>query len=284
MVARTPRAVVSAGTETLARVPYPGAAQPGGARFRHLPGPLPHAALPACHRRRGGGARTPDAPRKRHVARSGEAGRGAVRLPVRPAVHPAPPRGSIAAPVVSDIRYGGRPIYFSDVIVPRDSPAGSWDDLRGASWAYNEAGSHSGYLVTLHRLAEMAEPATYFSRWDATGFHERSIDMVASGAVGASAIDSHVLEIALRRRPENRDRVRVVDELGPSTIQPLVATGAASDSLKSDVRQIVIALGDRPEHRERLQQSLVDGFVAVDNESYADIRRMLAAAEAAHLC
>ena len=191
---------------------------------------------------------------------------------------------AIAAPVVSDIRYGGRPIYFSDVIVPRDSPAGSWDDLRGASWAYNEAGSHSGYLVTLHRLAEMAEPATYFSRWDATGFHERSIDMVASGAVGASAIDSHVLEIALRRRPENRDRVRVVDELGPSTIQPLVATGAASDSLKSDVRQIVIALGDRPEHRERLQQSLVDGFVAVDNESYADIRRMLAAAEAAHLC
>jgi len=67
---------------------------------------------------------------------------------------------AIAAPVVSDIRYGGLPIYFSDVIVPSDSPAGSWGALRGASWAYNEADSHSGYLVTLHRLAEMAEPAT----------------------------------------------------------------------------------------------------------------------------
>ncbi len=55
---------------------------------------------------------------------------------------------AIAAPVVSEVRYGGRPIYFSDVIVPRDSPAKAWGDLRGASWAYNEPDSHSGYLVT----------------------------------------------------------------------------------------------------------------------------------------
>ncbi|TMC98384.1 MAG: hypothetical protein E6I58_06110 [Chloroflexi bacterium] len=191
---------------------------------------------------------------------------------------------AIAAPVVSEVRYGGRPIYFSDVIVPRDSPAKAWGDLRGASWAYNEPDSHSGYLVTLSRLAETAERATYFSRWDPTGFHERSIEMVARGEVGASAIDSHVLELALRNRPANRDRIRVIDVLGPSTIQPLVATRAVSESLKRDVAEIVVALGDRPEHRERLQRSLVDGFVTVDDGSYADIRRMLAAAEAARLC
>jgi hypothetical protein len=72
--------------------------------------------------------------------------------------------------------------------------------------------------------------------------------------------------------------------LGPSTIQPLVATRVASESLKREVAEIVVALGDRPEHRERLQRSLVDRFVTVDDRSYADIRRMLAAAEAADLC
>jgi phosphonate transport system substrate-binding protein len=152
------------------------------------------------------------------------------------------------------------------------------------SWAYNEPDSHSGFLVTLNRLAETAEPATYFSRWDPTGFHERSIDMVARGEVGASAIDSHVLEVALQKHPENRDRIRVVDVMGPSTIQPLVATSTVSEALKREVQEIVIALGDRPEHREQLQSSLVAGFVTIDDESYADIRRMLAAAEAAHLC
>jgi len=191
---------------------------------------------------------------------------------------------AIAAPVVSEARYGGRPIYFSDVIVPRDSPARSWGDLRGASWAYNEPDSHSGYLVTLNRLAETAEPVSYFSRWDPTGFHERSIEMVAGGEVGASAVDSHVLELALRNRPENRDRIRVVDVLGPSTVQPVVATGAVSESLKRDVQQIIVDLNQRTEHREQLNQALIDRFVPIDDDSYADIRRMLAAAEAAHLC
>jgi ABC-type phosphate/phosphonate transport system substrate-binding protein len=108
--------------------------------------------------------------------------------------------------------------------------------------------------------------------------------MVARGEVGASAIDSHVLELVLRNRPENRDRIRVIDVLGPSTIQPLAATGAVSESLKRDVQQIMVDLNQRTEHREPLNQALIDRFVPIDDESYADIRRMLAAAEAAHLC
>jgi phosphonate transport system substrate-binding protein len=190
---------------------------------------------------------------------------------------------AIAAPVVSEERYEGRPIYFSDVIVPRDSRATAWGDLRGGTWAYNGSDSHSGYLVTMHRLAELAEPATYFGRWDRTGFHERSIEMVARGEVGASAIDSHVLEVALRSRPENRDRVRVIDVLGPSTIQPLVATAAASKEVKEAVRRAVIGLGRRDRDRLQLRDSLVDRFVEVVDESYADIRHMLATAEDAHL-
>jgi phosphonate transport system substrate-binding protein len=54
----------------------------------------------------------------------------------RRGIRPAIP---VAAPVLRGGRYGGRPIYFSDVIVPRESPARSFDDLRGRSWAYNEA-------------------------------------------------------------------------------------------------------------------------------------------------
>src|SRR5262245_48650855 len=62
-------------------------------------------------------------------------GRG--RLPLSP----------VAAPVLTGQRYGGRPIYFSDVIVRRDSRFTSFDDLHGASWCFNECLSHSGYGV-----------------------------------------------------------------------------------------------------------------------------------------
>src|SRR4029078_2445211 len=51
----------------------------------------------------------------------------------------------LAAPVLHGDRYRQRTIYFSDVIVRRDRSFGSFADLRGAVWAYNDLDSHSGY-------------------------------------------------------------------------------------------------------------------------------------------
>ena len=58
----------------------------------------------------------------------------------------------LAAPVLRGERYAGRPIYFSDVIVHRDSPIRTFADLCGRSWAYNDPHSHSGYNLTRHYL------------------------------------------------------------------------------------------------------------------------------------
>lgn len=177
---------------------------------------------------------------------------------------------AIAAPVVNGDRYEGRPIYFSDVIVPADSSATSLGDLRGCTWAYNEPDSHSGYLITLYRLAEMGESAGFFGRWDETGFHQRSIRLVAEHKVDASAIDSHVLAFELRKHPELATQIKVIDTLGPSTIQPLVATEVVEAPLRDAVTEIVTAVA-----REHLEQRLVDRFVSVDDATYDDIRRML---------
>src|SRR5262249_31740202 len=48
----------------------------------------------------------------------------------------------LVAPVMSQPRYSGKPVYYSDVIVRADSAFRSFDDLRGTRWAYNEPGSH----------------------------------------------------------------------------------------------------------------------------------------------
>src|SRR5262249_21266359 len=81
----------------------------------------------------------------------------------------------LAAPVLSGSRYEGRPIYFSDVIVHRDSPFQSFADLRGATWAYNEPQSHSGFGVVRHHLACLGETMRFFGQVFLAGFHERSI-------------------------------------------------------------------------------------------------------------
>jgi phosphonate transport system substrate-binding protein len=189
----------------------------------------------------------------------------------------------LAAPVLTGPRYHGRPIYFSDVIVRADNDAVAFDDLRGRSWAYNEPDSHSGYLVTLFRLHEMGESKGFFGRSVMTGFHQESIKRVAAGEIDASAIDSQVLAIEMLRHPDLRRQLRVIDALGPSTIQPLVAAGHVPAAVRKDVRDVVLGVGESSRGRAALARGMVSHFEAVDDARYDDIRRMLDAVESVGL-
>jgi phosphonate transport system substrate-binding protein len=187
----------------------------------------------------------------------------------------------LAAPVIEGERYGGRPIYFSDVIVRADSPLRSFADLRGRSWSYNDPDSHSGYGITRYRLVQMGETGGFFGKVVEAGFHQESIRMVREGEVDASAIDSQVLAVAMRDDHSLARNVRVIDVLGPSTIQPVVAARALPDGLKSDLQAVMLTMHNDPAVRTELARGLVERFVPVTDATYDDIREMLAAAEAA---
>jgi phosphonate transport system substrate-binding protein len=192
-----------------------------------------------------------------------------------------PPVEPLAAPVLHGERYGGRPVYFSDVIVRRDSPWRTFADLRGRSWAYNEPHSHSGYGLPRYHLVRLGETNGYFGRVVDAGWHECAIRFVADGVVDASAIDSHVLAVAVRDDPGLARLLRVLATLGPSTIQPVVAARGLPAPVKAAVRAALLALAEDGAAREWLGRSLIERFVAVGDTDYDDIRAMLAACEAA---
>jgi phosphonate transport system substrate-binding protein len=199
---------------------------------------------------------------------------GPGRLPLRP----------VAAPVLAGPRYWGRPVYFSDVIVRRDRSFGSFADLEGASWCFNERLSHSGYGITRYRLVELGRTAGFFGRVVDAGFHQRSIDLVRRGEVDASAIDSHVLALSLRDDPTLAAELRIVDSLGPSTIQPVVVADWLPEDLRDGIRRALLDLAGDPLVRPWLARGLIERFVAVDDSSYDDLRGMRAAcAEAGFL-
>jgi phosphonate transport system substrate-binding protein len=187
----------------------------------------------------------------------------------------------LAAPVLIGDRYGGRPVYYSDVIVRRESPITCLEELRGCSWAYNEPASHSGHTVTLYSLVRLGARPGFFGRVVEAGFHQRAIRLVHTGAVDAAAIDSQVLAIELRDHPQLADRLRVIGSFGPSTIQPVVAASRLPGRLKDPVRELLVELGDDPTARPLLAHGFVDRFRLVDDAAYDDIRAMLATVEAA---
>jgi phosphonate transport system substrate-binding protein len=138
---------------------------------------------------------------------------------------------AIAAPVFTDKRFGGRPLYCSDVIVPASSAATSFDDLAGARWAVNESSSWSGYWVTLARVGDW----NYFGEVLEAGFHQAAIRLVSKGRVDGSAIDSQVLAFELQAHPELRERVKVIDSFPPAPSQPVVVRAGLDVGLKQQL-------------------------------------------------
>lgn len=179
----------------------------------------------------------------------------------------------LAAPVPATPRYKDRPIYFSDVIVPRDSRFMSFEDLRGTRWAFNDPGSFSGYALLRAHLAELGENSGFCGALVESGGHTRSLALVAAGGADAAAIDSLVLDTERARDPELVARVRVVATLGPSPIPPAVVARHVPAGLRERLRAALLGLHAEPAGRAVLAIGQLARFAAVADHDYDDIRQ-----------
>ncbi len=185
----------------------------------------------------------------------------------------------LAAPVMDAPHYAGRPVYFSDVVVRVESPLRVFADLRGASWAYNNIGSHSGYNITRSHLAKLGVDGSFFGRVVEAGAHQRSLAMVLTGEIDASAIDSTVLETELRLRPQMAGQIRVIERLGPSPIPPWVIRREVSPTFATEIRHCFVEMHSDPVGAALLAQSQMLRFAPVTDSDYDPIRQMAALAE-----
>jgi phosphonate transport system substrate-binding protein len=194
---------------------------------------------------------------------------------------PGRPVELLAAPVMAGARYGGRPVYFTDVVVRHDSPARSFADLRGTVWAYNDDGSNSGYAMPRDHLLRLGETRGYFARAVASGSHQKSIELVLAGEVHASGIDSTVLELECRQRPGLAGGLRTVESIGPCPIPPVVVGRRLPEPTKRRLREALLAMHDEPAGRAILAEGLIARFVPVRDADYDPIREMVRRATAA---
>lgn len=192
---------------------------------------------------------------------------------VRWADRGAPDVELLAAPVPRGERYGGRPVYFSDVVVRRDSAFRTFADLAGARWAYNEPGSHSGYNVVRAHLADLGAPEGYFGSAVEAGSHQRALQLLLNGTVDGAAIDTTVLELEQHRRPDVADHLRIVATLGPSAIPPGVISLSAPAPIRHALRQALLAMADDPA-APLLHAAGLSRFAPVTDSDYDPIRRM----------
>ncbi len=193
---------------------------------------------------------------------------------VRKADQPTSSIEILAVPIMRGGRYGNRPVYFSDVVVRRDSRFQRFEDLRGASWAYNEPRSHSGCTITRYHLATLGETGVFFGTVVESGAHQASLRMVLDGTVDASAIDSTVLEVELQRDPDLATQLRVVEVLGPSPMPPWLISTRVSPDLRSRLRTVLLHMEAEPDGQAILAAGGMARFVHASDRDYDPIRHM----------
>ncbi len=180
----------------------------------------------------------------------------------------------LAAPVVQGQHYQGRPIYFSNVIVHRDSDYKKFADLQGSIWAYNERASHSGYNIVMYSLLERGLDDSYFGMMIETGAHRASLQAVLDGKADVTAIDSHVFDVLCSREPQIAAQLRSIDLLGPTAIPPIVIARHVDESTKQHIREALCTMHLHEAWAKHLHAGLIERFVPITDSAYDGIRHM----------
>ncbi|MEM7330495.1 MAG: PhnD/SsuA/transferrin family substrate-binding protein [Chloroflexota bacterium] len=182
------------------------------------------------------------------------------------------PYEAVAAPMMRGTRYQQMPVYFTDLIVRRESLFESIEALQGASWAINETTSLSGYHMMKCWMNEQQIAEDFFGDHIMTGTHLNSVTAVLNGEADFATIDSTTMDMLFRESPAKIRALRVIQSIGPFPAPPIVIHKDCKPELKEQVRSIVTNLHLDPQYQAQLEQTDIAGFSTVDEQFYNSIR------------
>ena len=184
---------------------------------------------------------------------------------------------ALVAPVLQAPRYHNQPIYFADVIVNASSDFITLASLKGSTFCYNDRGSNSGYHLVYQHLQYDESLQPIFDTAIASGSHQQSIQWVVAGQADWAAIDSTVLEQALRQAPELVQQLRVIESIGPSPMPPLVAATHLGQALIDQIQAALL----HPDAalQAAMQRMTVQRYAAVKSADYTVVNNRLAVME-----
>lgn len=179
----------------------------------------------------------------------------------------------IATPVVRD-----KPFYQSYLIVHKDTPFHTLEDLRGKIFAFTDPDSNTGSLVPRFWLHELNEsPPSFFNRITFTYSHDNSILAVAKGLVDGAAVDGHKWEFYQAKNPYFTSKTRVIKKSQFYGSPPLVASSYLQPDLKKAIQDVILNMHNRSEGKTILNNLMIDRFDPPKPEWYEKVQAMYSA-------
>lgn len=169
----------------------------------------------------------------------------------------------VAAPVPSPARYGGRPVYMTDIVVRTDAPVHRLEDSFGGVVGYTLADSMSGgvaFAALLKPLREARGAPLYRSEVGSLIHARGVIDALATGRIDIGPLDSYYHDLLRHNEPGFAAGVRVIASTGPRPIPPLVATAAIDPADLQRLRAALRATAGEPALAAPMERLLLSGF------------------------
>lgn len=179
----------------------------------------------------------------------------------------------VAAPAPTPAGFGGRPVYWTDIVVRSGDSAQTLAETFGGVIGYTLADSFSGGIALAAHLCEAVpdcggRPSMYRA---AVGdlIHARGvIDALVAGCIDAGPLDSYYHALLRRHEPAFAAQVRVVDRTAQRPIPPLIATVPLDDASLARLRQALLDTAQDPALRESMEHLLLDTFTVSDAADY----------------
>ena len=176
--------------------------------------------------------------------------------------------------LVAPVAYG-KPVYYSYIIVPKESSAQTLSDLKGKSFAFTDPLSNTGKLSPSYMLAKMGQDVDlFFSRNTYTYSHDKSIEAVAKKLVDGAAVDSLIWDYMNQSSPLFTSQTRIISRSAPYGIPPVVVPKELDSQLKEELRNIFIHMHENPAGRKILQKIMITRFIVVSDAIYDTVRTM----------
>jgi len=178
----------------------------------------------------------------------------------------------LVAPVVN-----GKPLYYSYIIVGKDSEIENLYGLRGKIFAFVDPISNTGKSIPTYMLHELEEtPQSLFKEYSYTYGHDRSIKAVAQGIVDAAAVDSLIWDYMDKNGSKYTQKTRIIKVSKPYGIPPVVVRPGLDEDLKAKIKDILLNMHNDEKGSEILKGMFIDRFIEIDDSSYDTIREVRA--------
>ena len=180
----------------------------------------------------------------------------------------------VAAPLPSPKRYGGRPLYCTDVVVAAGSHFRAIDDTFGGIVGYTLADSLSGGVAFREFLRPHRTPARPRLYRRAVGglIHARGvIDAIAAGTIDVGPLDSYSHDLLRSYDPAFAAQVRVIASTPLRPIPAFVATAQVAEGELDRLRAALRETAEAPALREAMSRLLLAGFAVPDPADYAPL-------------